>query len=197
MDTLACVLTELGELEPAIELLQRARRVESRGLEIEVHSAAGARPAWRSRRSAWHSAPTAGRSEGVGRARARRGPGPAPRPGGLNAGLTVCAWDFAARPRVSYGPSIAVRSSCSMRMRPFPRASEAALVVATLASMLALPVWADADHTRRDMLAHVRLATARSCAWPRPRPTRRARTRGLLRCSQSRGRRSGGAESPG
>ena len=39
MDTVACVLTELGELEPAIELLQRAARVESRGPEIDVHLA--------------------------------------------------------------------------------------------------------------------------------------------------------------
>ena len=39
MDTAACVLTELGELEPAILLLQRAARVERRGPEIEVHLA--------------------------------------------------------------------------------------------------------------------------------------------------------------
>jgi predicted Zn-dependent protease len=39
MDTLACMLIELGKLEPAIELLQRATRVERRGPEIEVHLA--------------------------------------------------------------------------------------------------------------------------------------------------------------
>jgi Flp pilus assembly protein TadD len=39
MDTLALALTELGELDRAVELLQRATRAETRGPEVEVHLA--------------------------------------------------------------------------------------------------------------------------------------------------------------
>jgi predicted Zn-dependent protease len=39
MDTLAVVLTEQGELDRAIELLQRAARAETRYPEVEAHLA--------------------------------------------------------------------------------------------------------------------------------------------------------------